>query len=395
MFAVSAFQFMYNITLESLYDAYIDTNRSTADMIPFSLRIDEELYRLHKEIQNGTYKISRTKAFMVKGRKKREIFAMQPRDKIVNHWVKIRLEPLFEQEFVDGCYSCRKGKGGAAFARDVREAIQKATANYSKRCYFAHLDVRNFFLSINRECALDKTLKVVERYGGDDKETLKWLVSEILLYAPEKDYYICGNPKDWDGYPPEKSLLTNGDGVGLMMGSVNSQFVANLMLTATDKFIEGLGLGVFRYVDDILLISEDRRSLLENIPKIERFLNEDTGLILHRDKRYFQDSSKGVGMIGYFFKERRTYISNRCIGNALSRVHALKKEEVKAERLVSCVNSYLGRTLDCRAYRQRAKIIAAISPEWDRDIYAKGDLRKIVKRKKKTIFAKNDFTGII
>ena len=364
-------------------------------MIPFSLRIDEELYRLHKEIQNGTYKISRTKAFMVKGRKKREIFAMQPRDKIVNHWVKIRLEPLFEEEFIEGCYSCRKGKGGAAFARDVREAIRRATVDYTRRCYFAHLDVRNFFLSINRKRALEKTLNVVEKYKGEDKETLKWLVTEILLYAPENDYYICGNPRDWDNYPPEKSLLTNNEGDGLMMGSVNSQFVANLMLTATDRFIEGLGLLVFRYVDDILLISEDRQFLLESIPKIERFLYEDTGLSIHRDKRYFQDSSKGVGMIGYFFKERRTYISNRCIGNALSRAHAFNIGEAEPERLVSCINSYLGRTLDCRAYRQREKIIGAINSGWDNEIYAQENLQKIVKRKKKTIFAQNDFTRII
>lgn len=67
---------MYNITIESLYDAYADTNRNTADMVPFSLRIDEEIYKLWQELRAGEYRISKTKAFMVNDSKKREIFAM-------------------------------------------------------------------------------------------------------------------------------------------------------------------------------------------------------------------------------------------------------------------------------------------------------------------------------
>lgn len=385
---------MYNITIESLYDAYYDTNRGTADMIPFSLRIDEEIFNLWRELRNGTYHISTTKAFIVRGRKKREIFAMQPRDKIVNHWVKLRLEPLLEEEFEDGCYSCRKGKGLSAFARDASAAIRRLTKDYTKPCYLAHLDVCNFFLSIDRHLALERALKIADRYEGEDKPALRWLISEILLFAPEENYYICGNPNDWKDYPPEKSMLTN-PGSGLMMGSVNSQFIANLVLTPTDRYAASLGVVILRYVDDILLLCEDKRQLLESVPRIERFLYEDTGLRLHFHKRYFQDSAKGVSIVGYTFKDRRTYISNRCIGNALNRAHAFKYDQEQAERFISCINSYLGRTMECRAYNQRAKILDALHPEWWQEICAREHLRKIEKRRKKPIFVQNDFGRII
>ena len=138
---------MYEISLESLFDAYFDTNRNTKDMVLFSLRIDEEIVRLWNEIRAGAYELSQTKAFMVYSPKKREIFAMHPRDKIVNHWVRLRIEPLLEREFVPGTYSCRKGKGGTAFARDVLETV-KAQNREHGQCFFAHLDIRNFFMSI-------------------------------------------------------------------------------------------------------------------------------------------------------------------------------------------------------------------------------------------------------
>lgn len=362
-------------------------------MIPFSLRIDEEICRLWREIQDGTYEISTTKAFMVNDRKKREIFAMQPRDKIVNHWVKMRIEPLMEQEFSEGCYSCRKGKGLTAFARDAERHIKMLTNDFSRPCYFAHLDIRSFFLSIKRTRALEKTLAVAEKYQGEDKETLKWLISKILLFAPEKNYYISGNPNDWKGYPAEKSLLTNRAGCGLMLGSVNSQFVANLYLTDTDRFIASLGIVWLRYVDDILLICEDRARLLSSIPKIERFLNEDTGLEIHFHKRYFQDSFKGVNIVGYTFKGERTYLSKRCVGNAMKRVSGFGRRDT--DRLVACVNSYLGRSLDCRAYNQRAKIIGAIPSVCWIGIYARENLRKIQKRKNSVTFARYDIARLI
>lgn len=381
---------MYSISIESLFDAYFDTNRNTADMIPFSLRIDEEIYKLWQEIQAGTYRISTTKAFMVNDRKKREIFAMQPRDKIVNHWVKMRLEPLFEQEFSDACYSCRRGRGLTAFARDAEAEIRRQTENYTRPCYFAHLDIRSFFLSIERRRALEKTLAIVDKYEGEDKETLRWLVSEILLFAPEKNYYICGNPADWEGYPAEKSLLTNRDGCGLMLGSVNSQFVANLYLSDTDRYAQSLGVAILRYVDDILLICPDKRRLLESVPKIEIFLREDTGLEMHFKKRYFQDWSKGVSIVGYTFKGERTYISNRCVGNAMKKAREFKGT---TDALVACINSYLGRTLDCRAYNQRAKIVAAIPAQYKDEIFAREHLRKI--RRKYSIFVRDDIRRII
>lgn len=376
---------MYEISIESIFDAYFDTNRNTKDMVLFSLLMDEELVKLWEDIRNGTYELSRAKAFFVQSRKKREIFAMAPRDKVVNHWVRLRIEPILERTYSDGCYSCRKGKGGTAFARDAVEEVKKQTEKYG-RCYFAHLDIRNFFMSINRYLALRKVSDLVRReYVGEDKRTLLWLLEKIMLYAPEKNCVICGNPHEWDDYPREKSLFTNGEDDGLMMGSVNSQLVANLILTDSDKYISGLGIAGFRYVDDILLIHHDKEFLLRSIPGIEDFIFKDTGLRIHGDKRYFQPSHRGVMIIGYFIKGGRLYLSNRCVSNMRKRIHAynkLIKEKPKAARcvrqkFVACVNSYFGRSLLCRAYNVRLRCWEGIAPDWKKFVYGCCGLRKV------------------
>lgn len=379
---------MFEISLESLFDAYYDTNRNTKDMIPFSLRIDEEIYDLWKELKDGTYGISRTKAFMVLSPKKREIFAMQPRDKIVNHWVRLRIEPLLERHFSDGCYSCRKGKGGSAFANDALAWIDRITAEHGQ-CFVAHLDVRNFFMSIPRALALSKTAEIVKaEYEGADKSLLLWLLEKILLYAPEKDFYICGNPSDWDGYLKEKSLITNKPDEGLMMGSVNSQLVANLVLTAADRFVESLGIVILRYVDDILLLHWDKQHLLHSVPKIEDFIYEDTGLTLHKNKRYFQDARKGVKIIGYVIKDGRLYLANRCVGNMHKRIYAYNKlmsEKPLAaigvrDKFVACVNSYLGRAKGCRTYKIRRRAWESISEDWKHIVYAVNLSKLVIKK---------------
>lgn len=376
---------MYEISIESIFDAYFDTNRNTRDMVLFSLLMDDELIKLWEDIRNGTYELSRAKAFFVHSRKKREIFAMAPRDKVVNHWVRSRIEPILEGTYSKGCYSCRKGKGGTAFARDVVETVREQTEKYGQ-CYFAHLDIRNFFMSINRHLALRKISDLVRReYVGEDKRTLLWLLEKIFLYAPEKNCVICGDQHEWDDYPHEKSLFTNGADDGLMMGSVNSQLVANLILTDSDKYISGLGIAGFRYVDDILLIHYDKEYLLRSIPKIEDFIFQDTGLRVHRNKRYFQPSYRGIMIIGYFVKGGRLYLSNRCVANMRKRIYAYNKlirekpgvAKTVRRKFVACVNSYFGRSLLCRAYNVRLRCWGRIAPEWKTLVYGCGGLRKI------------------
>ena len=78
-------------------------------------RIREEvLVDLVVAVKNRTYTPQLSECFVVKHPKLREIFAAHFIDRIVQHWIVLRIEPLLEELFVatgDVSFNCRKGYG--------------------------------------------------------------------------------------------------------------------------------------------------------------------------------------------------------------------------------------------------------------------------------------------
>jgi len=63
------------------------------------------------DVHNRTYEMSPSICFIVTRPKKREVFAADFRDRVIHHVIMQRLEPLFEDRFIDDNYNCRKNKG--------------------------------------------------------------------------------------------------------------------------------------------------------------------------------------------------------------------------------------------------------------------------------------------
>ena len=83
--------------------------------------------QLCKDINNGTYQIGKSIAFIVNHPVKREIFAADFRDRIVHHWLINKLNPLFEKEFIYDSYACRVGKGTHLGIKRVASFIKYAS----------------------------------------------------------------------------------------------------------------------------------------------------------------------------------------------------------------------------------------------------------------------------
>ena len=76
------------IQLEELFEAYFDcrkNKRNTANASAFEIDYENKLVKLYEEINNGTYNIGRSIAFIVDKPVTREIFAADFRDRIVHH----------------------------------------------------------------------------------------------------------------------------------------------------------------------------------------------------------------------------------------------------------------------------------------------------------------------
>lgn len=87
-----------------------------------------------------------------------------------------------------------------------------------------------------------------------------------------------------------------------------------------------------RYVDDFVIVHEDKDFLIDVQAKLRSFLQAKLMLRLHPRKIYLQHFSKGVKFIGAVVKPGREYIGNRTKGNLYAKIHYYNKEAEKNPR---------------------------------------------------------------
>jgi hypothetical protein len=102
------------ITLKNLFDAYYScrkNKRNTANALKFEMNYEENLMRLLTEINNDSYQIRRSIAFIVEKPVKRPIFATYFRDRIVHHLLINKLNYFLKKNLCSIVIVAEKEKG--------------------------------------------------------------------------------------------------------------------------------------------------------------------------------------------------------------------------------------------------------------------------------------------
>lgn len=112
----------------------------------FSYYLEDNLFRLHADLNDGSYRHGGYRVFYVTDNKKRRIAVASIRDRIVHRLLYEYLVPLYDKTFIRDVWSCRKNKGllGAI------ERTQQLLKTYPKS-YIWRSDVVKFFDSVNRD----------------------------------------------------------------------------------------------------------------------------------------------------------------------------------------------------------------------------------------------------
>ena len=366
------------VTTEGMLEAYYDCRRSkrrTASAIVYEMNYESNLIALRDRINTRTYQPGKSICFVVTRPRYREVFAASFEDRIVHHYIALRLEPLFELVFSPRTFNCRKGKGQLYGVKMLEADIKEASNNYTTDCYIMKLDLQGFFMSIDKSMLarmIDKF--IVKYYKGNDIDDLRYLCQVVVLHCPEKNCERHSPREMWDHLPANKSLFTNGEGKGVAIGNLFAQLFANFLLNELDWYIEELGIKYHgRYVDDFYCIHKDKQVLLSAVPKIRAKLAE-LGLSLNPKKFYFQHYTKGVEFTGAVVKPYRTYCCNRVLTNFIAAVRKLNRSKNidDVTHAVCSINSYLGLLRQSNEYAQRLKILKMIEPRAYKWIYIKG-----------------------
>ena len=102
------------ITFEELYEAYnLCLKNKKRKMGTYKFVNDnlcENLMNLVETLNNRNYMPQTSNCYVIVEPALREIYAAQFGDRIIQHFYMKEVESILEDELVDGCCSCRKGK---------------------------------------------------------------------------------------------------------------------------------------------------------------------------------------------------------------------------------------------------------------------------------------------
>jgi len=276
--------------------------RSTKNALAFEIDAEAKLLDLQRELRDHTYHPGRSICFVTDGPKPREVFAADFRDRVVHHLLVHRLEQVFEPRFIHDSYACRRDKGTLAGSDRLMEFLRRVTANGHRPAWALTLDVASFFPSIHKQTLYEILARKVR-----DPELL-WLTRTVLFHDPTEDYHFRSLDRSGSGpgtadypVPARKSLFGKNNERGLPIGNLTSQFWANVYLNELDQFVKRtLRCRYYvRYVDDMVMLSEDREQLLRWRQETELFLDARLRLTLRAEGREPMPVRRGIEFVGW------------------------------------------------------------------------------------------------
>lgn len=406
--------------VDSVWEAYYDClrgKRRSEQAIEYIQIAAVDIPRLAMELWTGIYQPGTSTCFIVKYPKWREVFAANFRDRIVHHWICLRLEPLFEYRFRqqgNRSFNCRKGFGTDAAVCHLAEAMRSISGNYHHPAWVFRGDIVSFFMSINKELLwylLDRFMRRWRfreahfgwaHYGLAGQPEMYWdilmpVVRTIVMHHPERDCVLNSPVEWWRHMDPNKSLFTSPTGEPI--GNLTTQLFANFLMSFFVAYVLFLfrrkRFDIAQFVDDFAIVCDDLRFLVQSIPQIAAFLKNALHLEMHRDKRYLQSVSHGVLFVGTYIKPGRMYLSNRTVGRMMERCTGYGRllasdstSELDLQHLEQTVNSYMGFCRDRQTYLFRLQAISLMQPQFWRQFYVNGHYNSIRIRRKYRLIQK-------
>nr|DAI89453.1 MAG TPA: hypothetical protein [Caudoviricetes sp.] len=233
------------------------------------LREDENLKELNELLQHRKYKTSNYSKFEIFEPKHRVIARLPYYPDRIMHWaILLKTKEIFVNSFISNTYSGIKGRGVHKASYDLRKSLQDE--EYNKYCL--KLDVKKFYENIDHNI-----LKGLLRKKFKDRELLT-VFDEII----------------------------DSNKVGLPLGSLISQYFANFYLCYLDHYIkENLNVKYyFRYMDDLVILSNNKKELHYILFKIRLYLKA-LGLEIKNTYQVFPVEKRGIDFVG--FRHFHTY----------------------------------------------------------------------------------------
>ena len=223
----------------------------------FAVKQEQYLLELQQALKGGSYQpLPVKRVFIPKaGGGERPLGIPAVKDRIVQTALKMVIEPIFENEFVNHSYGFRPLRG-CKLALSAVDGCLKAG-----QTWVVDADMKSYFDSIPHALLMAE----VEKFISDGK------VLKLIQTYLEQD--ILDGMKRWTPI------------AGTPQGAVISPLLANLYLHSLDKLMMQAGYMMVRYADDFVILCQSREDAQNALVLAQQWV-DDKGLILHPDKTH-------------------------------------------------------------------------------------------------------------
>lgn len=336
---------------DELYKAHLNARkgkRFREDVLLFTDRLEENLIEIQNELLWGTYHVGKYRQFYVTEPKLRLVMALQYRDRVVQWVIYQQLNPFYDKMFIEHSYACRIGKGSHQ-AADRLQYWLRQVGRKAKKWYYLKLDISKYFYRVDHEVLF----RIIGKRIKDER------LLELLKRIINSDDTRFGLPA---GYGPEECTPDMWlYEVGMPIGNLTSQLFANVYLNELDQHCKHV-LKVhyyIRYMDDVIILSDNKEELHRLKADIAAFLTEELHLDLN-NKTVIRPVTLGIDFVGYRIwathRKLKKQTARRMIRKVKTMCQMVQDGEMSLEEFERSAASYSGTLLHCNCYGLRERL---------------------------------------
>lgn len=303
---------------------------SRYEVADFEFNIENKIVNLVESLKNDRYNLGKYREFVIYEPKERVIKSLPYIDRVVHQWyVEEFIKPVFVPKFIKDTYACLEKRGTHAAIKTMQKYMRMAKREYINY-YILKLDIKKFFYNIDH----DILYKIINRYITD-KKLLS--LSKKLIYTAE-------------------------DKVGIPIGNYTSQFYANIYLGELDRYIkQELKVKYYvRYMDDFILLVENKMEAKRVMTEIVFFLWKNLKLKLNEKSGYYPDWC-GVNFGGYRIYNTHILIRRNSVKKMKKMIKGWNKRyyanDLKRLDYLLSFNSWLGHLQHADGYNLKEEMI--------------------------------------